>query len=142
QDSRVISRALQEAMAVFPDILPADLFERPEAEQVELLLACEGSVDPASFDDPVIRDTWSSPAVIRQIQKTNGRRGAHRYIISNCRGPVDMAHVIALFRLTNCGDAVSTDIVPLFETIDDLQRAGESMSQIYANAAYREHLES
>src|SRR5690606_25844124 len=72
---------------------------------------------------------------------TNGERGAHRYIISNCRGPLDIARVMALFRLCGWGDdPVSVDIVPLFETISDLQGGGEAMENLYANSLYQKHL--
>ncbi len=143
QDSRVITRALEELLLRHPDLLPANLFTLPESEQVELLLSCRGQVDPGQFDDPIVRDTLASPGVMRSIQQRNGERGAHRYIISNCRGPIDMARVLALFRLCGWGDeALTVDIVPLFETVDDLQRAGDSMALIYNNDLYREHLAS
>ncbi|HLT64284.1 MAG TPA: phosphoenolpyruvate carboxylase, partial [Pseudohongiella sp.] len=141
QDSRVIARALETVTAHYPDILPADFASRPESEQIDLLFNCKGDVSPDITDDPVLRDTLESMAVIRQIQKTNGERGAHRYIISNCRGPLDIARVMALFRLCGWGDdPVSVDIVPLFETISDLQGGGESMENLYANSLYQKHL--
>lgn len=141
QDSRVIAAALQELMRLNPGILPDNLFELPESEQMTLLFACAGNIDPQACADEVCRDTLSSPAVMRQIQQRNGIRGCHRYIISNCRGPVDMARVHALFRLCGWGEGeLTVDIIPLFETIDDLQRAGESMHAIYQIPQYREHL--
>ena len=141
QDSRVISRTLDAILEQYPDVLPADFAERDETMQVDALFTCRGDVDPERFTDPVIRDTIESFAVIRQIQATNGERGAHRYVISNCRGPVDMARVLALFRL--CGwydEPIAVDIVPLFETITDLKSAGESMASLYGNAHYQTHL--
>lgn len=141
QDSRVIARALETVIANCPDIFPADFASRPEQEQIDLLFSCQGNVSSNITDDPVLRDTLESMAIIRQIQKTNGERGAHRYIISNCRGPLDIARVMALFRLCGWGDKpVSVDIVPLFETVSDLQSGGDSMFRLYANTHYQEHL--
>ncbi|MDT8428917.1 MAG: phosphoenolpyruvate carboxylase [Pseudomonadales bacterium] len=141
QDSRVIAAALQELIRLNPGILPDNLFELPEPQQMNLLFACTGNIDPQTCIDELSRDTLSSPAVMRQIQQRNGVRGCHRYIISNCRGPLDMARVHALFRLCGWGDEeLTVDIIPLFETIDDLQRAGKSMHAIYQIPQYREHL--
>src|SRR5690554_4596055 len=141
QDSRVITRTLDAIVEQYPDVLPADFQESDEATQVDALFHCQGEVDPERFDDPVIRDTIESFAVIRQIQNTNGERGSHRYVISNCRGPVDVARVLALFRLCGWHDVpVAVDIVPLFETVTDLQGAGKSMASLYGNDHYKLHL--
>lgn len=141
QDSRVITRTLDAIVERYPDVLPADFNQLPEPAQVEALFACRGDVDATLFADPVIRDTIDSFGVIREIQRRNGERGAHRYVISNCRGPVDVARVMALFRL--CGwanEPVAVDIIPLFETVNDLQGAGESMASLYGNEHYQTHL--
>ncbi|MBU2098575.1 MAG: phosphoenolpyruvate carboxylase, partial [Gammaproteobacteria bacterium] len=132
QDSRVMAQALDAVIAGQPGILPANLAELPEQQQIDALLTCSGIADASVSDDPVIRDTIESMSVISRIQQNNGERGAHRYIISNCRGPVDVAKVMALFRLCGWGDdAISVDIVPLFETVSDLQGGGASMTSLY-----------
>ena len=147
QDSRVIARTLDAIVDGQPDILPANFAQMDEQAQINALLTCTGIADASVSDDSVIRDTIESVAVISQIQQRNGERGAHRYIISNCRGPVDVARVIALFRLCGWGGdaptrerALTVDIVPLFETVSDLRGAGESMASLYANPHYQQHL--
>ncbi len=144
QDSRIIAKALKEVVKAYPDLLPANLFEMPEAEQIQLLMNVKGVADPSIFEDEVVRDTVASFGVIKDIQKMNGERGAHRYIISNCRGPIDVARVLAMFRICGWGydDELTVDIVPLFETIDDLKMAGEAMQTLYANPTYRKHLKN
>ena len=143
QDSRVIRKTLESIMNEYSNIYPDDLFDKPDAEQIEILLKAKAEVDPAKFEDRVIKDTVQSFSVIREIQLLNGEAGCHRYIISNCRGPVDIAIVISLFRICGWGnDPVTVDIVPLFETIDDLRGADKSMEKIYGNKHYRYHLES
>lgn len=138
QDSRVIARTLEAVFASQPQLLPADFADLDEQSQISALLTCRGSVDASVSEDTVIRDTIESVAVIRHIQHNNGERGAHRYVISNCRGALDVARVIALFRV--CGGGNSVDIVPLFETVSDLHGAGESMAKLYANTHYQQHL--
>ena len=142
QDSRVIRRTLDAVLALQPDVVPNGFESLDETDQIRTLLQCRGSVDVSQLEDSLIRDTAESTLVMRDIQRRNGERGCHRYIISNCRGPLDVARVIALFRLCGWGDeALSVDIVPLFETIDDLEHAGDSMRELFAEPAYRQHLQ-
>ncbi|MGB4247470.1 MAG: phosphoenolpyruvate carboxylase [Pseudohongiellaceae bacterium] len=141
QDSRVINAALEAVIEQCRDLLPPGIFELNWQQQIDCLLSCRGHVDPNAFSDPVVRDTLGSFGVIRDIQRSNGERAANRYIISNCRGASDIAKVFALFRLCGWSDRdLTVDIVPLFETVDDLQRAGASMVQIYNNRHYKAHL--
>jgi phosphoenolpyruvate carboxylase len=144
QDSRIIANALKEVIKAYPDILPANLFDMDESEQIQLLMNVRGVVDSSVFEDEVVRDTVASFGVIKEIQRMNGERGAHRYIISNCRGPIDVARVLAMFRICGWGydEALSVDIVPLFETIDDLKMAGEAMHTLYSNPTYRKHVKN
>ncbi|MCB9283192.1 MAG: phosphoenolpyruvate carboxylase [Lewinellaceae bacterium] len=143
QDSRVIAKTLQAIMEAYPAIFPADLFDLPEETQLEHLFRAKGAVDPGRFADPVIRDTLESFSAIRDIQRENGEKGAHRYIISNCRGTVDIARVMSLFRLCGWGEGpLTVDIVPLFESVNDLAHAGASMRKIYEQPRYRAHLEN
>ena len=39
-------------------------------------------------------------------------------------------------------DELNIDIIPLFETVDDLKNAAEIMRELYEIPAYRAHLES
>ena len=132
QDSREIKRAfdvLAEQLGVDEPETPGELFG--------LQAAWEGTLT----GDDRIDDTLRSFRVIREIQAKNGPKGAHRYIISNCRGAMDVARVFALARWTAFGDEkITLDIVPLFETIDDLVGAGASMNTLFSEANYRAHL--
>lgn len=141
QDSRVIAQALNAVLAQSPGILPADFDRLPVEQQLDCLFTCNTTSVNLASDDAVIRDTLESMQVIRQIQAVNGERGAHRYIISNCRGPLDIARVFALFRLCGWADQpITVDVVPLFETVSDLRSGGESMASLYANRHYQAHL--
>ena len=105
------------------------------------LFSMDAHWDGSLTGDDRVDDTLQSFKTIRSIQASNGPKGAHRYIISNCRGAMDIARVFALARWTAFGkDKVSVDIVPLFETIDDLVGAGASMNTLYSDSYYRAHL--
>ncbi len=144
QDSRVLARTLKAIVEEYPDLLPGNIFDMEEKEQIQILVNVKGVVDANVFEDEVVKDTVASFGVIKSIQKANGERGAHRYIISNCRGPIDVARVMAMFKLCGWGydNDLSVDIVPLFETIDDLKMAGEAMQTLYKNPTYRKHLKN
>ena len=142
QDSRVIRRTLEAINEVQKGILPQGFNGLSMEDQIETLLNIKGEIDPSLIQDPVLRDTAESVNVIADIQASNGEAGAHRYVISNCRSAVDIARLFALFKL--CGwrdDALTVDLVPLFETIDDLETARETMQAIYQAPFYRRHLE-
>ena len=109
-----------------------------ELEQVESLFSVEGSVDLTKISDPVIKDTLESLYTIREIQEANGVHACHRYIISNCRGAIDVARLYALCRF--CGwntQDFTLDIVPLFETISDLRQSETSIRILYESSCYR-----
>ncbi len=141
QDHRVIAKAFDQVAEANPNLFPANFSTLTQNDQLDLLLNTKQKIDVSIYKDDLVSDTLNSFKVIREIQKMNGELGAHRYIISNCRGPVDMAKVYALARLCAWNDeALSLDIVPLFETVDDLKLSGESMTTIYNHSIYKSHL--
>jgi phosphoenolpyruvate carboxylase len=76
------------------------------------------------FDDPFITELIESIEVIAKIQENNGTEGCHRYVISNCQSALDVIRVFQLAKLILAkGDDLPLDIVPLFETIEDLANA-------------------
>ncbi len=147
QDSRIhrqvllqIDKELKEK-SLHP-ILPDNYVSLSATEQIALLANLHGTIDPALFSDSITRDTLESMYAINRIQQVNGEAGCHRYIISNCQGAVNVMEVYALLRL--CGwqkEKLSIDIVPLFETIDDLQEAEAVMELLYTLPIYKQHLQ-
>jgi phosphoenolpyruvate carboxylase len=141
QDSRVIARAFDAVLKQHPQLLPMNWSEMDVKEKIRWLLQLKARIHLDGYHDALVKDTLESFRAIREIQQINGEKGAHRYIISNCRGPLDVAKVYALARICAWGEApLSLDIVPLFETIDDLKVAGDSMTTIYSAASYAQHL--
>lgn len=143
QDSRVIAKAFEAVVKENPNLLADNFDELPQNKKLEYLLNIDKLIETLSSDDPLIKDTVDSFGVIRQIQQMNGNKAAHRYIISNCRGAMDIARVIALAKMCSWGtEELTLDVVPLFETIDDLKQAGESMEVIYNQPDYKMHLQN
>jgi len=92
-------------------------------------------------DESVLADCIGSIEALSVIQKRNGTRGAHRYVISNTQGAHNVleAWVLGLF---GGMDPINLDfdIVPLFETIPDLHNAPYIMQQLYELEIYQSHL--
>jgi phosphoenolpyruvate carboxylase len=140
QDSRVINRTLQAVHTANPQALPTSFNQKSIAEQINTLFELNTTAGNTDLAEDVLQDTADSFSTIQQIKSANGDFGAYRYIISNCRGPVDVARVYALARLSGWEPPMALDIIPLFETIEDLQKAGESMAQLYKHPVYSKHL--
>ena len=118
-----------------------DLSTLSEAQQIDTLLKLRFKPSSLKFDDPFISELLDSFEVIGEIQEANGEEACHRYVISNCQTALD---VIKVFQLANLilskDDRLPLDIVPLFETIEDLQNASTVMQELYKIPAYKEHL--
>ena len=78
---------------------------------------------------------------MRNIQKSNGEKGCHRYIISHNESALNLFEVFYMFKFTGWINP-TVDIVPLFETIDDLNISVSVMQKVYENKLYRNHLKS
>ncbi|TVQ27310.1 MAG: phosphoenolpyruvate carboxylase [Spirochaetaceae bacterium] len=93
------------------------------------------------LEDGISRDTVQSLRAARSIQYLNGERGVHRYIISNTRNAANVMEVWLLAHAAGSEEAAfALDIVPLFETVDDLERARDVMDRLYSMPLYRRHL--
>lgn len=112
-----------------------------EGEKINALLNLKFKPSQIKFEDPFLEELIESITAISQIQKLNGVDGCHRYVISNCQSALDVIRVFQLAKLLlGKGDDLPIDIVPLFETIDDLANAPEIMDSLYNVQAYRDHL--
>ncbi|HEV8592886.1 MAG TPA: phosphoenolpyruvate carboxylase [Pyrinomonadaceae bacterium] len=91
--------------------------------------------------DGITEETRKTIDAIRTIQSQNGPNGCERYIISQCRSALNVMEVYGLFLLGGWKkENIAVDIVPLFETISDLENAAVTMRELYELPAYREHL--
>ena len=107
----------------------------------ETLFNNEKAIDILPSTDDRIGDTLETFKTIKRIQETNGKRGCHRYIISNCQSEMDIASAYFLAKQTAFqGEKIPIDFIPLFETIDDLKNAEKIVTALFQNNIYRKHL--
>src|SRR6266536_1202605 len=110
-------------------------------KKIKLLQELSTTVSTSVFDDDLYKDTLESMQSIKTIQELNGEAACHRYIISHCTSPLNVMEVFALLILSGWNrEQLPVDIVPLFETVDDLQNAETVMRILYENEAYNCHL--
>jgi phosphoenolpyruvate carboxylase len=113
-----------------------------EEEKIDTLLSLKFNHESMKFDDEFIHELIGSIDTIGQIQEQNGEQGCHRYVISNCQSALDVIRVYQLAnQIIGHDGKLSLDIVPLFETIEDLANAPAIMQALYNVPAYRAHLE-
>lgn len=117
---------------------------RPWHDRAERLRDLVAGTDPAAAPDaaaarPVLDVFRTVAAALPRL----GPRAIGPYIISMSRSAADALAVLALARLAGCVDgqgAVPLDVAPLFETVDDLQAAADTLRSLFADPVYREHL--
>ena len=147
QDSRIHHSVLMDVHQTLlqqngKGILPTEYNELSNLEQMKILASLAGQLNPADFKETITKDTLESIYAISSVQKMNGIQGCHRYIISNCQSAINVMELYALFKL--CGwesNLKNIDIVPLFETIEDLSNAEDIMSILYNDPLYKTHLQ-
>ncbi len=103
------------------------------------LMQQDWKIAPDDVEDAVSSDIIASILAMTEIQRTNGPQACHRYVISNTRHMPDVIALLAVIRWA-CGTSEHVDIVPLFETIDDLAQADSVMDALYRDPHYAAHL--
>ena len=146
QDSRVHHNVFAEIVTTLQDngntLFPKNYLELSENEQLTILSKVSDTIDISIFKEEMVSKTLGSIKAIKTIQKNNGERGANRYIISNNQTAVNVMETFAMFNLCGFNHNITTDIIPLFETVDDLTNAASVMEKLYTNEAYKNHLKS
>ncbi len=146
QDSRIHTKVLVDINQTLlknnsKGILPDNYLLLDESEKINALSIIDQVIRTNDTTEEIAKDTVESIFAINSIQQINGEAGCNRYVISNCRTALNVIEVFTLFRL--CGwdiNKLSVDIVPLFETIDDLKDAEAIMEFLYTYPIYKNHL--
>ena len=140
QDSSAHEQILEQ-IARETGALPENYPALSEDEKISALLDIKKTADAEKFDDDLTADTIKTIAAVKNIQRKNGAAGCQRYIISHSQNALNVIEVIGLFLLGGWKiEELSVDIVPLFETVADLENAAAVMKRVYENPVYREHL--
>lgn len=141
QDAEVHRRVIGELLG------DADFPERQREMRTELITKAleSGTIEVDSGATPS-EEALSTLEVFDALQAARARHGSDAvgtFVISMAQGPDDALAVLALARAGGCVDdqgRVPLDVVPLFETVDDLKRGPEVLSALAANETYAEHL--
>jgi phosphoenolpyruvate carboxylase len=145
QDSRVHHTAfttMAETLLSSGDTtFPKDYLELSEKDQINILSKIKGDIDISIFSDEMLVKTLGSIQAVKEIQYRNGERGANRYIISNNQTALNVMQTFAMLNLSGFDGDLPVDVIPLFETVDDLQNASDVMRTLYSNESYRSHVE-
>src|SRR6218665_1310290 len=118
---------------------PQEFDSFSEDQRMEVISKLKFDLSNHTFENELTRSTLDTIKLMREIQKTNGEKGSNRYIISNNESALNVIETFAMFRLIDWENP-SVDIVPLFESVDDLQHAHHIMEQLYKNEIYRKHI--
>ncbi len=116
--------------------VPFDLFER--------LLGCAtgAPAEMAAALSPLACDTLEVLRLVAEVQRENGERGLHRVVISHTRGPEDSLVVLILACFAGLAPRDGRlDIVPLFESIEDLDHSEKILGRLLSSPAYRDVLD-
>ncbi len=120
-------------------VFPKNYYDLSEQDKFEVLSNVKGALNPDDFENEITRLTIESIQAIKVIQGNNGELGANRYIISNNENALNVMETFALIRLSDWENP-TVDVVPLFESVDDLLNAHNVMEQLYTNPVYANHL--
>ncbi|MGA9638184.1 phosphoenolpyruvate carboxylase [Flavobacterium sp.] len=124
-----------------PSVFPENYYELSESEKFDVLSNAKGDLNSGNFEDEMTRSTIESIQAIKVIQAKNGEEGANRYIISNNESALNVMETLAMIRLTDWEEP-TVDVIPLFESVDDLLDAHNIMEKLYTNPMYASHLKN
>jgi phosphoenolpyruvate carboxylase len=141
QDSSIHTKTIQSLVAN-KNVLPDNYSSLFAEEKINVLSELKyNSSNHFNLQNDVEKDVLEVMAAIKEIQQFNGEQGCNRYIISQCNSAVNVFEVYGLFLLSGWEkENLSIDIIPLFETIDDLQHAASIMEVLYTNETYKSHI--
>lgn len=137
-----IHKSLMEKIFKVYKLSDTPIDELSEEDMLIILESNNLELNPDDFDDPVHKDTINNIKQLGEIQRKNGNESCHRYIISNSEDIFSVLFVYSLFRW--CGwkaDAISFDIVPLFETMAGMSNSRDTMRKLFEYQAYKDHLQ-
>ena len=142
QDSRIHSGVFGEILEKFYKKDIALTYDTLSDAKKEIQLSSMSKiVESKKMKESSAKSTIESIELIGQIQKSNGEKGCHRYIISNNKSAINIFEMYTMIRLV-LGNESKVDVVPLFESVSDLENSSEVMDRVYSNKLYRDHLKN
>jgi len=142
QDSSVHTKVIRVISEKEKLLFPENFIALSSDEKNKFLTELNCQINPDEYEDKLVKDSIQTISAIKTIQRFNGVEGCSRYIISQCNSALNVIEVYSLFILNGWKkEEMNIDIVPLFETVDDLQRAADIMKELYENQTYKKHLQ-
>ncbi len=87
---------------------------------------------------PATSETWALFHLIARAQNIYGPDLFGSFIVSMTKSPADLLSVLLMARWIGCSNGLQ--IVPLFETIEDLHSAGATLESLFSIPVYKSHL--
>ncbi|HET7143875.1 MAG TPA: phosphoenolpyruvate carboxylase, partial [Anaerolineales bacterium] len=122
--------------------IASDFMNMPDEEKLPLLtrllsaplpiLSAQPGVTPATAE------TWSLFQLVARVREVYGAELLGPVVISMCKSASDVLSVLLLARWSGCDHALQ--IVPLFETIEDLKAAPSIFESLFTLPVYHDHL--
>ena len=117
----------------------------PEAERdLHALdrLATDGWPDGVEPSSDLAREVIATIRTMAELQATYGVEACRRYAVSWSREAVDVMTVRALARLAVPDGSLTVDVVPLFESREDLRRAPKELDTLLSLPSEQERLDA
>jgi phosphoenolpyruvate carboxylase len=143
EDSGRIATALAEILEGLG--IDGDFAGRDEPARGRIVLGMLADEPPKPSDVTVAaggetsRETWRLFRLLGRAQGIYGRESLGPFIVSMTRGPADLLSVLLLARWAGCEPGLH--IVPLFETLKDLDAAPRILAELFALPVYRAHVD-
>ncbi|MFC4738480.1 phosphoenolpyruvate carboxylase [Flavobacterium ponti] len=139
QNSRIHARVFEAIVSNEKTIFPENYQTLTEEQKLQFLSNVSSDLEVDDFEDEIAKSTIGSIKAMKTIQENNGEKACNRYIISNNESALHVFETLSMFHL--CGwQNPTVDIVPLFESVEDLEKADKVMEQLYTNPTYANHL--
>lgn len=139
QNSRIHARVFDAIVSNEKTIFPENYQTLTEEQKLQFLSNVSSDLEVDDFEDEIAKSTIGSIKAMKTIQENNGEKACNRYIISNNESALHVFETLSMFHL--CGwQNPTVDIVPLFESVEDLEKADKVMEQLYTNPTYANHL--
>jgi phosphoenolpyruvate carboxylase len=139
QNSRIHARVFDAIVSNKKTIFPENYQTLLEDQKLQFLANISSDLEENDFEDEIAKSTIGSIKAMKTIQENNGEKACNRYIISNNESALHVFETLSMFQL--CGwQNPTVDIVPLFESVDDLEKADKVMEKLYKNPTYANHL--
>jgi phosphoenolpyruvate carboxylase len=125
---------------------PQWLTRSPADRCARLVDALSRDMGPRAELDPLGKRTLGVFEAMVQSRHRYGPNAIGNFVVSGCSGADDVLAPLLLARWAEAYDKrtgeIAVDVAPLFESVDALERCGETMHDLLTDPIYRRHLEA